>query len=124
MLNVSSVFLNVPSNVFENLNTIPEEKFFQDINEICKCIINFNLYNNAIKEHYSINVINEDLNTLINLFEKYSKSHISKFSLEYLKTIINLKKFFINKYKPTTIQIYEDCLLISMIDICIKYLFN
>lgn len=108
LLDIADIFLNIPNNLFENLNQTSEEKISKDINKICECITNFNLYNNAIKEHYSLNIINDDLDLYINLFKEYSKSPIKKFSINYLKSILHLKKFFISQYKPTTAQIYED----------------
>ena len=108
LLDIADIFLNIPNNLFENLNQTSEEKISKDINKICECITNFNSYNNAIKEHYSLNIINDDLDLYINLFKEYSKSPIKKFSINYLKSILHLQKFFISQYKPTTAQIYED----------------
>ena len=104
---ITDIILNIPQNTFKNVS-FSDDKLSNNINKICECIKQFNIYNNRIKNNYSLGILNENLDFQIELFKNFSKSFINKFSINYLKKKSNIKKFFINNYKASAIQIYED----------------
>ena len=107
LLKISDVLLDIPLNTFKTVS-FNDEKLVGEISKICECISNFNIYNNKIKNNYNIGILNEDLDFQIELFSNYSKGILKRLSFEYIKRKRNIKKFFINEYKPSTLQIYED----------------
>ena len=107
VLEIANIVLNIPQNTFKNVS-FADEKLSNDINKICECIKQFNIYNNRVKNNYSLGILNEDLEFQIELFSNFSKGFFSKFSIDYLKRKRHIKKFFINGYKASALQVYED----------------
>lgn len=104
---IANVILDIPQNTFKNVS-FADEKLSNDISKICECIKQFNKYNNKIKNNYNLGILNEDLDFQLELFSNFSKSFFNKISFEYIKRKGNIKKYFINNYKASAIQVYED----------------
>ncbi len=107
IINVAEIILDIPQGFFKKA-VLDDENLIKNINKICECIKQFNLYNNKLKDNYSLGMLNEDLDFQIELFDNFSKKIISRISFEYLKRKKYIKKFFINGYKASAMQIYYD----------------
>lgn len=107
VVNILEIISHIPQNTFKTIS-FNDEKLYTNINKVCKCIEQFNIFNNVIKDHYNLGILNEDLECQIALFEHFNQSIFNKLSFKYFKSKIYLKKFFINNYKPATQQILVD----------------
>lgn len=107
VVEVCRVITHIPQNTFKNIS-FSDKELSTNINRVCECIKQFNVYNDKIKNKYNLGIINEDLDYQIALFEHFNQNILNKISFNYLKAKKYIKKFFINSYKPTTIEILTD----------------
>lgn len=107
IVKITDIISHIPQNTFKKVS-FEDEELSTNINKICECIKQFNIYNNRIKNNYNWGILNEDLDYQITLFEHFNQSIVNKFSFNYIKSKKYLKKFFINNYKPTSFQVLAD----------------
>ena len=107
LTDIANLILNIPQNTFKTVS-FDNENLTEDINKICECIRQFNIYNNRIKEHYNLGILNEDIESLIIMFENFNKKFLNKISIDYIKNKNHIRKFFINHYSPSSLQILLD----------------
>lgn len=107
IIEIAEIISRIPQNTFKKIS-FADAELSANINKVCECIKQFNIYNNRIKNNYNLGILNEDLDYQITLFEHFNQSFINKLSFNYLKSKKYLAKFFINNYKPATIQILAD----------------
>lgn len=90
--------------------TLPlEDEYLSDkLNNVCQILKQYNNFNNKIKEKYNDNILSLDIDEYINLYEFYNQSLKNKLSLKFIKTNGEIKKYCINKYKPSSKQVLND----------------
>ena len=66
------------------------------------------MYNNRIKNKYSLGILNEDLDDLIFKFGLYKDKFFSRISIKFYKDCKYIRQYFNNSYKPNLDELVND----------------
>ena len=106
LTNTADIVLNIPVSALEYIDN--NKDFETTIKDINNNIKQFNLYNDRVKDKYSLNILKQDIENIISQISDYKDSFISKLFFKFYKEYKFIKQFFINKHKPNLTELLND----------------
>lgn len=118
---VANVILDVPNCALHKISQ-NDAIIVQDIQNICNCVKQFNIYNNRIKNKYTLGILNEDIDELIQKFMLYKDKFLKRISVGFYKDCKFIKNYYCPEYKPNLEELVNDLNNIKELKVCIEKL--